>query len=63
MAREEKRVLEMDDMQHRVVVRALNELRNGLIGEQRPTDLVDEILLKAIDAPAKKAKRWGLDAR
>ena len=56
MAKEEKRVLELDRYEHGVVINALNEMRNDLIGEDRPTDIVDEILLKAIDAPTKKAK-------
>ena len=31
-------------------------MRNDLIGEDRPTDIVDEILLKTIDAPVKKVR-------
>ena len=57
MAKEEKRVLELDRYEHGVVINALNEMRNDLIGEDRPTDIVDEILLKTIDAPTKKVKR------
>lgn len=55
--KEEERVLTLDDYEYGVVVNALNELRNDLIEEQRPTDAVDELLLKAIDAPTKKQKR------
>lgn len=58
MAKEEKRVLELDRYEHGVVINALNEMRNDLIGEDRPTDIVDEILLKTIDAPTKKVKSW-----
>lgn len=43
--------------EHGIVINALNNLRNGLIGERRPTDAVDELLLKAIDAPYQKTKR------
>jgi predicted N-formylglutamate amidohydrolase len=43
------------------VVNALNELRNDLIKEERPTDAVDELLLKTIDAPTKKQKRRNHD--
>ena len=57
MAKEEKRVLELDRYEHGVVINALNEMRNDLIGEERPTDIVDEVLLKAIDAPTRKV--WG----
>ena len=56
MVKEEKRVLELDRYEHGVVINALNDMRNDLIGEDRPTDIVDEILLKTIDAPTKKVK-------
>lgn len=54
--KEEKRVLTLDKYEHGVVVNALNEMRNDLLEEQRSTDIVDEVLLKAIDAPTKKVK-------
>ena len=56
MAKEEKRALELDRYEHGVVINALNDMRNDLIGEDRPTDIVDEILLKTIDAPTKKVR-------
>ena len=56
MGKEEKRVLTLDKYEHGVVVNALNERRNDLLEEQRSTDIVDEVLLKAIDAPTKKVK-------
>ena len=56
MGKEEKRVLTLDKYEHGVVVNALNEMRNDLLEEQRSTDIVDEVLLKAIDAPPKKVK-------
>ena len=56
MVKEEKRVLELDRYEHGVVINALNEMRNDLIGESRSTDIVDELLLKTIDAPTKKGK-------
>lgn len=56
MEKEEKRVLTLDKYEHGVVVNALNEMRNDLLEEQRSTDIVDEVLLKAIDAPTKKVK-------
>lgn len=57
MEKEEKHILKLDRYEHGVVINALNEMRNGLIGEERPTDIVDEILLKAIDSPVKKVRR------
>ena len=56
MAEEEKRILALDQYEHGVVINALNEMRNDLIGEKRSTDIVDEVLLKAIDAPTRKAR-------
>ena len=56
MAKEEKRVLTLDKYEHGVVINALNEMRTDLIGENRPTDAVDDVLLKAIDAPTKKVR-------
>lgn len=55
--KEEERVLTLDGYEYGVVVNALNDMRNDLIEEQRPTDAVDELLIKTIDAPAKKLKR------
>ena len=57
MERTEKRVLTLDRYEHGVVINAINEMRNDLLEEERPTDIVDEVLLKVIDAPTKKEKR------
>lgn len=59
--KEEERLLTLDDYEYGVVVNALNELRNNLIEEKRPTDAVDDLLLKTIDAPTKKQKRRSHD--
>lgn len=56
MPKEEKRVLTLDKYEHGVVINALNEMRNDLIEEERSTDIVDEVLLKTIDAPVKKVR-------
>ncbi len=56
MPKEEKRVLTLDRFEHGIVINALNEMRNDLIGEDRSTDIVDEVLLKTIDAPVKKVR-------
>ena len=52
MGKQEKLVLTLDRYEHGVVVNALNEMRNDLLEEERPTDIVDEVLLKVIDKPA-----------
>ena len=56
MEKQEKRILELNRYEHGVVINALNEMRNDLIEEQRPSDIVDEVLLKTIEAPSKKVK-------
>ena len=56
MEKTEKRVLMLDSHQHGVVINALNDMRNDLIEENRPTDIVDEVLITAIDAPSKKVR-------
>ena len=55
--REEKRVIIVDPDEHSLMVNGLNEFRNSLITDFRPTDDVDELLLKVIDAPTKKQVR------
>ncbi len=56
MGKEEKHILMLDRYEQGVVINALNEMRNDLIGEERPTDIVDEVLLKTIDAPIRKVR-------
>ena len=59
----EKRIIALNPYEHGVVINALNDMRNELIEEDRPTDMVDEILLKTIDAPMKKVKCSRYEAR
>ena len=40
MERTEKRVLTLDRYEHGVVINALNEMRNDLLEEERPTDIL-----------------------
>lgn len=63
MEQEERRVIALNSYEHGVVINALNELRNGLIREERPTDIVDELLLKTIDAPTRRTRRNRDEAR
>lgn len=56
MEKQEKVVLTLDPYEHGIMIRALNELRNDMLDEERATDAVDDVLLKTIDAPSKKAK-------
>ena len=56
MSRTEKHIVTLDRCEHGVVIHALNDLRTRLIQSERPTNVVDEILLKTIDAPVKKVR-------
>ena len=49
-----KCILKIDDFEHRVLVNALNSMRNQLIQEGRYNDALDRLILKVIDAPIKK---------
>lgn len=53
---EEKRVLELDRYEYGVVFHSLNDKRTELIREQKPTDAVDDVLMKVIEAPTKRGK-------
>ena len=46
----------LNEAEWRCILHALNELRNALINEGRYTDVVDEVMLKIINAPIKKVK-------
>lgn len=50
-------VIEVSDYQHRVIMRSLSDIRNELIEKRRPTDDVNDALLRVIDAKPKKRKR------
>ena len=52
--KEEIKVLELDKYEFVILIYALNEFRNKLIKEEKDTEYVDEVLLRAIDAPSKK---------
>jgi hypothetical protein len=51
---EEKRVVELNGFEYRLMVNGLSDFRNDLIRDQKPTEDVDDLLLKVIDAPRKK---------
>ena len=54
---DEKKVITVDDFDHRLMVNGLNNFRNDLIKEDKPTEDVDELILKVTDAPTKKEKK------
>ncbi len=54
--RGEKYRIELDEQEQSILIGTLNDRRNELIRESRPTDAVDDLILKAANAPKKKDK-------
>lgn len=48
--------LALDDVEHSIIIRSLNSLRNRLLTQGKYTDGVDDVLLKLIGAKKKKFK-------
>ena len=55
--RAEKRVVTLDEFQHNLLINGMNEFRNDLLNAKQPTEDVDDLLLKLLDAPTRKEKR------
>lgn len=53
----EKVVVMLDDFEQRLMVSGLADFRNDLIRDAKPTEDVDDLILKVIDAPTKKERR------
>ena len=54
---DEKRVITLDDFEQRLMVSGLMDFRNDLLKEEKPTEDINDLILKVIDAPTKKEKR------
>lgn len=48
------KVIEVDKFEYGILINALNEFRNKLLREEHDTEIVDEFLLKVLDAPENK---------
>ena len=56
---EKKYRIVLDDSEWKIVINALNDLRNSLIQQGRYTDAVDDIMIKVIDTkPKRKPLFW-----
>ena len=55
--RDEKRVVTLNSFEQRLMVQSLNDFRNNALRDGKPTEDVDNLLLKVIDAPTKREKR------
>ena len=51
---EKRHYLYLDEIEYKVLVRSLVQMKNRLIHEGRFTDCVDELILKVISAPVKR---------
>lgn len=54
---DEKKVITLDDFEQRLMVSGLMDFRNDLLKEDKPTEDINDLILKVIDAPTKKEKR------
>ena len=54
--RKQKRYVYLGDKEYDIVLHSLIRFKNKLIRKGSHTDFVDEVILKVIDAPAKKIK-------
>ena len=51
---EKKRYIAFDDSEWKIVINALNDLRNSLIQQGRYTDAIDDIMIKGINTKLKR---------
>ena len=54
---DEKKVITLDDFEQRLMVSGLMDFRNDLLKEEKPTEDINDLILKVIDAPTKKENR------
>ena len=57
MAPDEKVVVTLDNFEQRLLVTGLADFRNDLLRAEKPTEDVNALLLKVIDAPTQKEKK------
>lgn len=56
--RKQKFYLYLNDTEQRIVLQSLVRLKNRLIQEGRYTDIVDEVIVKLMEATKKKTPWW-----
>lgn len=56
MAKEELYHIALDDYEHGIVIRSLNDEKTDLMNEGKSTDAVDDLIIKVGIAPKKKFK-------
>lgn len=53
----DEKILSLDDFEQRLMVRGLTDFRNDALRDGKPTEDVDDLILKVIDAPTRREKR------
>ena len=53
----EKMILILDSDEQHLMVKSLNDLRNAQLQKNGPTEDVEDLMLKVIDAPPKRERR------
>jgi hypothetical protein len=61
--RVDKRVIVVDSFEHDLMINGINEFRNMLIEEEKPTEDVDNLLMKILDAPYQRKRRFDHEDR
>ena len=59
----EKRVIEVDEYQHGLILHSLTDKRNELVEQGKDTEFVDDTLIEVMDAPMKREKKRHRDER
>ena len=54
--KEKRYPLALDERERSIMIHALNDYRNDLIDENRAPDAVEDLILKAANAPDKKVR-------
>ena len=57
MSADENVVVTLDDFEQRLMVNGLTDFRNDLLREDKPTEDINELILKVIAAPTRKEKK------
>lgn len=53
----DKRVIVVDDFLYNLMLNGLNDFRNKLLEQDKPTEDVDKLLLMILDAPPARERR------
>lgn len=56
-AGDSEKLLKLNSAEQQLMVRSLYDLRNAQLRRHGPTEDVDELILRVIDAPDRKARR------